>query len=161
MLLLVALFGALAPHRAAAQDADIIRGQVIGPDKKAIENVTVTATSLTNQTSRTAKTNKDGRFSIIFNGGGGDYMMAYTVIGYQPTRFEVKREVDEDILIADATISKSAVALEAVRVRPAASVRGATATSSTSAAATRCSTPTTCRSTCSAICRRWRRRSPA
>ena len=69
-----------------AQDAsDVIRGRVIGPDKKPVENVTVTATSLVNQTSRTAKTNKDGRFTIIFNGGGGDYMMSYTSIGFQPT----------------------------------------------------------------------------
>lgn len=99
-----------------AQDADIIRGRVLGIDKKPIENVTVMATSLVNQTSRTAKTNKDGRFSIIFNGGGGDYMMSYTGIGFQPTRFEVKREIDEDILVADATLSKGAVTLEAVRV---------------------------------------------
>lgn len=115
LLLLVILGGRLAPLQ--AQDAaDIIRGRVVGVDKKPIENVTVTATSLVNQTSRTAKTGKDGRFSIIFSGGGGDYMMAYTAIGFQPTRFEVKREVDEDILVADATMGKSAVTLEAVRV---------------------------------------------
>ena len=114
-LLLVMLLGRFAPLQ--AQDAsDIIRGQVLGPDKKPVENVTVTATSLVNQTSRNAKTNKDGRFTIIFNGGGGDYMMAYVAIGFQPTRFEVKREVDEDVLIADATISKTAVALDAIRV---------------------------------------------
>ncbi|MFI5227699.1 MAG: carboxypeptidase regulatory-like domain-containing protein [Gemmatimonadales bacterium] len=112
--LFVTLFGAFAPLQ--AQDADIIRGQVVGADKKPLENITVTATSLVNQTSRTAKTNKDGRFSIIFNGGGGDYMMAYTGIGFQPARFEVKREVDEDILIADATVGKAAVVLDAVRV---------------------------------------------
>lgn len=112
------LLAVFAPARVHAQgDADIIRGRVIGPDKKPVENVTVTATSLVNQTSRTAKTNKDGRFSIIFNGGGGDYMMAYTSIGFAPTRFEVKREVDEDILLADATINKTAVTLDAVRVQ--------------------------------------------
>ena len=116
-LLLVLLLGAFVPSRLHAQgDADIIRGRVIGPDKKPVENVTVTATSLVNQTSRTAKTNKDGRFSMIFNGGGGDYMMAYTSIGFAPTRFEVKREVDEDILIADATMNKTAVSLDAVRI---------------------------------------------
>ena len=114
LLALVTLFGAFVPLH--AQDADILRGQVLGSDKKPLENVTVTATSLVNQTSRTAKTNKDGRFSIIFSGGGGDYMMAYTAIGFQPARFEVRREVDEDILVADATMSKSAVVLEAVRV---------------------------------------------
>lgn len=113
-LTLVTLLGAFAPLH--AQNNDIIRGRVTGPDKKPVENVTVTATSLVDQTSRTVKTNKDGRFSIIFGGGAGDYMMAYTAIGFQPTRFEVKREVDEDILVADATISKSAVTLGAVQI---------------------------------------------
>src|SRR4051794_33529518 len=117
-LLFVAALGSAAPLRAQG-DADIIRGRVVGPDKKPVENVTVTATSLVNQTSRTSKTNKDGRFSIIFSGGGGDYMMAYTGIGFQPNRFEVKREVDEDILVADATLSKVAVTLDAVRVNAA------------------------------------------
>jgi len=42
--LLIALLGWISPLR--AQDAsDIIRGQVVGPDKKPVENVTVTATS--------------------------------------------------------------------------------------------------------------------
>ena len=100
----------------AAQDNDIIRGRVLDAEKKPLENVTVTATSLVDQTSRSSKTGKDGRFSIIFSGGGGDYMIAFTSIGYQPNRFEVKREVDEDILIADATLSKTAVTLQAVRV---------------------------------------------
>jgi hypothetical protein len=114
LFLLIAVFGHLAPLH--AQASDIIRGRVIGPDKKPVENVTVTATSLVDQTSRTSKTNKDGRFTIIFAGGGGDYMMAYTAIGFSPMRFEVKREVDEDVLIADATIGKTAVSLDAVRV---------------------------------------------
>ena len=115
LLLSVGLLGAIAPLRAQG-DADILRGRVIGPDKKPIENVTVTATSLVNETSRTVKTNKDGRFSIIFNSGGGDYMMSYIGIGFQPMRFEVKREVDEDILVADATMGKTAVTLDAVQV---------------------------------------------
>ncbi|MEO7086299.1 MAG: carboxypeptidase-like regulatory domain-containing protein [Gemmatimonadaceae bacterium] len=114
-LMLVALFGFTAPLHAQSS-SDIIRGRVIGQDKKPVENVTVTATSLTDQTSRTVKTNKDGRFTIIFNGGGGDYMMAYIAIGFQPTRFEVKREVDEDVLIADATVGKQAISLDAMRV---------------------------------------------
>lgn len=115
-LLLALLCCAVAPLRAQGDANDIIRGRVVGPDKKPVENVTVTATSLVSNTSRTAKTNKDGRFSIIFANGGGDYMMAYTGIGFQPTRFEVKREVDEDILIADATLGKQAQTLAAVQV---------------------------------------------
>jgi hypothetical protein len=115
--LVVTLAAVLAPHAVLrAQDQDIIRGQVLGPDKKPVENVSVTATSLVNQVSRTTKTNKDGRFSIIFQGGGGDFMMSYIGIGFQPTRFEVRREVDEDILIANATMGKTAVTLATVQV---------------------------------------------
>ena len=112
---LFAFAGIVAPVHAQAA-SDVIRGRVVGPDKKAVENATVTATSLVDQTSRNTKTNKDGRYTIIFNGGGGDYMLSFTGIGFSPMRFEVKREVDEDVLIGDATLNKSAVALDAVRV---------------------------------------------
>jgi len=96
-----------------AQDAsDIIRGRVVGPDKKPVENVTVTATSLVNQTTRTAKTTKTVASRSSSTAGGGDYLMAYVAIGFLPARFEVKREVDEDILVADATINKTAVTLD-------------------------------------------------
>ncbi|MDB4874208.1 MAG: hypothetical protein JWM41_654 [Gemmatimonadetes bacterium] len=115
LLALVAFLGMVAPLHAQGS-SDIIRGRVLGPDKKPVENVTVTATSLVDQTSRNTKSNKDGRYTIIFNGGGGDYMMSFTTIGFQPTRFEVKREVDEEVLIGDATLSKNAVSLDAVRV---------------------------------------------
>ncbi len=115
LFVLFVLFGRLAPLHAQGSQ-DIIRGQVMGADKKPVENVTVTATSLVNQTSRTAKTNKDGRYTIIFSDGGGDYMMAFTVIGFQPSRFEVKREVDEDVLVGNATLRQGAVTLDAVKV---------------------------------------------
>ena len=65
VLLWIALFGSIAaPHLLRAQDADILRGRVIGSDRKPIEGATVTATSLANQTSRTVRTDKDGRFTI-------------------------------------------------------------------------------------------------
>jgi hypothetical protein len=117
VFLLLALFGRFAPPLYAQDASDILRGRVVGPDRKPIEGVSITATSLVNQTSRTARTDKDGRFTIVFNGGGGDYLMAYALIGFQPTRKEVKREVDEDILVADATLNKTAVLLDAVRVQ--------------------------------------------
>jgi hypothetical protein len=117
LLALFAIAGTVVPLTALrAQASDVIRGQVVGPDKKPVENVTVTATSLVDQTSRNTKTGKDGRYTIIFAGGGGDYMMSFTTIGFAPLRFEVKREVDEDILIGNATLNHTAVSLAAVRV---------------------------------------------
>jgi hypothetical protein len=114
LCLFITLLGRVVPLQ--AQDgADVIRGRVLGPDKQPIANVTVTATAMSDQTSRTAKTNKDGRFTIVFDGGGGDYLMSYTAIGLAPNRFEIKREVDEDVLVADATMSAAAVVLDAIR----------------------------------------------
>ena len=84
--LLITLVGRVVPLQ--AQDgAEVIRGRVIGPDKQPIGNVTVTATAMSDQTSRTAKTNKDGRYTIVFDGGGGDYMMSFTAIGLTPSSF--------------------------------------------------------------------------
>src|SRR2546430_4670676 len=65
----------------------------------------------------TSKTNKDGRYTIIFNGGGGDYLMTVSAIGFQPYRFEVRREVDEDVLIADATLAKQEIGRASCRER--------------------------------------------
>ena len=77
----------------AEKASDIIRGRVVGPDNQPVANVSVTATSLANQTTRSAKTGKDGRFTIVFNGGGGDYLMQYAAIGFNPYQHEVKREI--------------------------------------------------------------------
>jgi len=55
---------------------------------------------------RTARTNRDGRFTVTFPGGDGDYMVAFAAIGYAAKRFEVKRMADEEILVADAKLTK-------------------------------------------------------
>ena len=108
LFLLVACFASLSitPGRAAAQQADVIRGRVIGPDSLPIPEVLVTVTSFSGNVSRTARTNKDGRFTVTFAAGDGDYMVAFAAIGYAAKRFEVKRMADEEILVADAKLTK-------------------------------------------------------
>lgn len=101
---------------AGAQDSDIIRGKVTGPDSLPLENVKVTAMSLSTNQSISKNTNKDGRYTIIFPNGGGDYMVTYAAIGFQPTQKEVKREQDEAILIADQMLGKNPTMLNAIRV---------------------------------------------
>ena len=106
------LFGLLvaaimfAPRHVAAQQADVIRGRVIGPDSLPVPEVLVTVTSFSGNVSRTARTNRDGRFTVTFPGGEGDYMVAFAAIGYAAKRFEVKRMADEEILVADAKLTK-------------------------------------------------------
>jgi hypothetical protein len=105
-----------AAASASAQESDIIRGKVTGPDSLPLENVKVTAMSLSTNQSISRNTGKDGRFTIIFPNGGGDYIVSYTAIGFQPSQKQVKREQDEAILIADQALGKNATMLQAIRV---------------------------------------------
>ena len=60
------------PRAVAAQQLDVIRGQVVNPEAQPIENATVTATSVSGGVNRTARTDRTGRFTITFPGGEGD-----------------------------------------------------------------------------------------
>jgi hypothetical protein len=107
---------AVAAVPASAQGVDVIRGQVTGPDDAPIENANVTATSVSGGVNRTARTDRNGRFTITFPGGEGDYFMTFAALGYQPRRFELKRVADEEILVADARLQRAAAMLDTVRV---------------------------------------------
>lgn len=111
--LLVAVL--LWPRVALAQ-ADVIRGRVVGPDSLPVENGTVTVTSVSGGVSRTTRTDKNGRFTVTFPGGDGDYMVSIAALGFAAKRFEVKRNADEDILVADAKLTRAAVNLQAMQV---------------------------------------------
>src|SRR4051812_17818253 len=101
---------------AGAQESDVIRGKVTGPDSLPLENVKVTAMSLATNQSISRNTGKDGRFTIVFPNGGGDFILSYSAIGFQPQQKEVKREQDEAILLADQVLGKSPTQLQAIRV---------------------------------------------
>jgi hypothetical protein len=105
-----------SPALLRAQQADVIRGRVIGPDSLPIENATVTVTSIQGGVNRSARTDKSGRFTVTFPNGEGDYMVAFAALGFAAKRFEVKRTADEEILVADAKLSRAAVALDAMKV---------------------------------------------
>jgi hypothetical protein len=75
--LYLALIVSGAAASARAQESDIIRGKVTGPDSLPLENVKVTAMSLATNQSISKNTGKDGRFTIVFPNGGGDFMVSY------------------------------------------------------------------------------------
>lgn len=106
----------VSPSAAEAQNADVIRGQVIAPDSQPLKNVRVTATTISGNVSRSAVTDKNGRFTVTFPGGDGDYMMTFAAIGFTAKRYEIKRTADEDILIADARLTSAGTLLDAVKV---------------------------------------------
>lgn len=114
--LAVALLCVVSSRSAQAQNVDIIRGRVLGTDTLPIPNVLVTATTLSGNVSRTARTDKNGRYTISFPGGEGDYWVTFSGIGLSPRRYQVKRTADQEILIADARLSPAAITLDAVQV---------------------------------------------
>ncbi len=116
-LLFVALLGAsgVAPL-AAQQQLDVIRGEITGPDSIPIAGARVTATSLSGNVNRSARTDTKGRFTITFPGGDGDYFLTVSALGFAPRRFEVKRTADQEVLLADARLARAVTQLEEVRV---------------------------------------------
>ena len=90
-----------------AQDPDIIRGRVTGPDSLPIEGASVSVTAIASGVNKTARTDKDGRFTITFPSAEGDYWVMIQHIGLAARRFEIKRLADEDVLIADTRLSET------------------------------------------------------
>jgi hypothetical protein len=117
LLSLIAVVAAsLAGRDLAAQSTDVIRGRVTGPDSLPIQGVTVTATSVSGNISRNSRTDKSGNFSISFPNGDGDYIVSFAALGFAARRFEVKRTADQEFLLADARLARSAVTLDAMKV---------------------------------------------
>jgi hypothetical protein len=106
----------LHPQTALAQQTDVIRGRVIGPDSLPVEGATVTVTSIANNTNKQIRTDKQGRFTIPFPGGDGDYWVNISAFGFNAKRFEVKRTADQEILVADAKLTRAATQLDAIKV---------------------------------------------
>ncbi|HEV8446207.1 MAG TPA: carboxypeptidase-like regulatory domain-containing protein [Gemmatimonadaceae bacterium] len=116
--LLIAAHAALTPVAARAQvSTDIVRGRVTDTDQKPVQGAEVKATSYMGQVSKTATTDKGGRFTIIFINGEGDYWIDVRKLGLQPKRFEVKKVGDEEVMLADARLSSAIVSLDAVDIR--------------------------------------------
>lgn len=106
----------LLPRAALHAQTDVIRGRITGPDDTPIERATVTVTTLSGNVSRSARTGKDGRYTVTFPGDEGDYFVTVAALGHTAKRFEIKRTADQDILIADAKLQASATQLDAVQV---------------------------------------------
>ncbi|MBC8089720.1 MAG: carboxypeptidase regulatory-like domain-containing protein [Phycisphaerae bacterium] len=91
----------------AQVQAEVIRGRITGPDSQPIVNALVTTVSFNGGITKTKRTDKNGRYSITYPNGEGDYWVSITAIGYQPQRFEVKKMADEEVLIADVKLSNT------------------------------------------------------
>jgi hypothetical protein len=115
-LLAAALASLWLPRAAAAQQTDVIRGRVTGPDSLPLQNVEVRATSYQGSVVKVATTDKAGRYTLIFLNGEGDYWLEFRKLGLAQKRFELKRIGDEEVLIADVRMTSTIATLDAVAV---------------------------------------------
>ncbi len=112
-------------HAQVGTTTDIITGRVLGPDGKPLENVTVAAQSAETGITRTKRTGADGRYTILFPDGGGQYRVEFRAIGFAPTQRNIARQADEDRLEVNVTIGQQvATQLSAVNVRGRRTPRG-------------------------------------
>lgn len=108
---------AVASTQVHAQQTDVIRGRIVSDEGKSVGEVTVTATSIPNNVTRSVTADRNGRFTITFANGDGDYWIAMSKLGFAPKRFELKRLADEVVLVADARMDRNAEVLDAIRIR--------------------------------------------
>jgi hypothetical protein len=116
VLVLVCATAALVARPALGQQVDIIRGRITGPDSLPVVNARVTSTSYYGNVRKETTTDKNGRFSLAYPNGEGDYWIEIAAIGFAPKRFEVKRVGEEEILIADTRLQSTIAQLDAVNV---------------------------------------------
>jgi hypothetical protein len=109
---------ALIPAVIGAQvgvSTDIITGQVTSPDGHPVPGVSIRVVSTETQIGRNATTNADGRYTVVFPDGGGNYRVEARFVGYQPSRLMVGRQADEDRLVANIQLGTSIPTLSTVR----------------------------------------------
>ena len=121
------VFSIAAPEPAEAQigaTTDIITGTVKADNGLPIRDATVEVTSLETNVTRRARTNAQGRYTILFPDGGGEYHVVIRAIGLAPASSELRRISDEDRLVADATLTQNATTLSTVAVQGRQTPRG-------------------------------------
>lgn len=115
--LLLSLSAAFSPLSAQGGNVDIIIGTVKDATGKAVQGAIVKAQSLETQVTRTATTNDKGRFTIIFNDGGGQYRVDVRAIGHQPFIQNVSRQSDDDRIMLDVRLGGQAVRVQDIVTR--------------------------------------------
>jgi hypothetical protein len=107
----------LAPRPLAAQgsNVDVLRGRLVSTDSAPVAGAIVTVTSYVTQAVRQVRSDDKGRFSLVFQNGGGDYIVSVIAIGVAPVEVRVRREGDEDVLLVNLVLNRLRM-LDAVTV---------------------------------------------
>jgi hypothetical protein len=96
---------------------DILTGRVTNTAGAPIPGATVEAKSVETQVTRRARTNSDGRYTILFPDGGGQYQLTVRLLGMAPATLNVAHVADEDRLVTNVQLSQNATQIQGVVVR--------------------------------------------
>jgi hypothetical protein len=114
-----ALLAATASRSAAqvGSTTDILTGVVTNTAGAPIPGATVEAKSVETQVTRRARTNSDGRYTILFPDGGGQYQLTVKFLGMAPATLNVSHVADEDRLVTNVRLSQNPTEIQGVVVR--------------------------------------------
>jgi len=113
---LLPLVVAALPVVVSAQQADVLTGRVVGEDGAPVSGARVTAMSIETEISRSTLTDRNGRYMINFPDGGGRYVVRVSFIGMAEKVEIVMRQADEELLLANFTLTPQAIRLDALEV---------------------------------------------
>src|SRR5437867_4136015 len=108
---------------------DIIIGRVIGPDSAPLAGARVMIVSIPTNVTKNIVTRADGRFTMLFRDGGGQYRLLVTFLGMRPANLTLQRQADEDRLMVTVKMSSNAQQLATIQVRGRVSAAPAAASS--------------------------------
>jgi len=107
------ILGTVGAHRAAAQggNVDIISGTVYDQAGKPVHNAVIEGLSIETDVTRRTTSDAKGRYTLIFNDGGGQYRVTARAIGHQPWIQNVMRQPDDDRISLDIKLGTQTVKL--------------------------------------------------
>lgn len=111
---LFAVLLAFAPGSVFAQNADVITGRITRTDGAAMSGVRVEVMSIELETTRSALTDANGRYMILFPDGGGIYLLRATFIGMADEVLTLMREGSEELILRNFSMTPQAIALAGI-----------------------------------------------
>ena len=125
LTILGALAAALVPYRtvAAQVGAEVVRGRVTDDSARVVVGAQVHVTRGPDRLLLQTLTDSSGRYSVRFDTGTGDYLVAVSAAGLRTARRRVQRVGSERELVADFVLARDLSVLAEVRVTTTRPVR--------------------------------------
>ncbi|MEP7344159.1 MAG: carboxypeptidase-like regulatory domain-containing protein, partial [Gemmatimonadaceae bacterium] len=116
MPLLLCIFPPVTARAQIGATTDIITGVVKDEAGTPVDGATVEVTSIETTVTRKARTNAQGKYTVLFPDGGGQYRVTVRLLGKAPTVLQVQRQADEDRLLANAVLKQAITQIAGVTI---------------------------------------------